>query len=108
MATGIISRRIVGKRLKMQKEFKDFKEGCRYLVKDESKFWVTSIDLLEINILEISEKAIKIKFENGDTQWYLKENYYFTIIENLSEAGQNKFVVFPEEEDSPDFTLRLE
>jgi hypothetical protein len=90
----------------MGKEFKDFKEGCRYLVKDDSKYWNTSIDLIEINILEISEKAIKIKFENGDTRWYLKGNYCFTLIENLSEV-KNDFVDFPEEEDSPSFTLKL-
>jgi hypothetical protein len=89
---------------KMQKDFKGFRKGCRYLVKDESKVW--DIDLIEINILEISEKAIKIKFENGNTQWYLKGNYCFTLIENLSEV-KNDFVDFTEEEDSPSFTLKL-
>jgi len=90
---------------KMQEDFKGFRKGCRYLVKDESKVW--NIDLIEINILEISEKAIKIKFENGNTQWFLKENYYFTIIENLSDVKQNDFINFPEEEDPPCFTLKL-
>jgi hypothetical protein len=68
----------------MNKEYKGFKEGCRYLVKDESKFWDTSFEIIEITVLEISEKAIKIKYENGNTNWYLKETFNFSIIENLS------------------------
>lgn len=70
----------------MEKQFKGFKEGCRYLVKDDTKFWDTSFGLIEIYILEISEKAIKIKFENSNTKWYLKESFNFSMIENLSEV----------------------
>lgn len=66
------------------KEFKGFKESNRYLVKDESKFWNTSFEIIEIYILEISDKAIKINDENGNTKWYLKESFNFSIIENLS------------------------
>ena len=68
----------------MQKQFKSFKEDCRYLVKNESYFWDTS--LVEIYVLEISEKAIKIEFDNGDTKWYLKETFNFSMIENLSSS----------------------
>lgn len=72
----------------MQKEFKGFKEGNRYLVKDDSKIWDTSFEIIEIYILEISEKAVKIKFENGNTKWYLKESFNFSTIENLSVIKQ--------------------
>ena len=68
----------------MGKEFKGFKAGCRYLVKDDSKFWDTNFEIIEIIVLEISEKAIKIKFENSNTKWYLKESFSFSIIENMS------------------------
>lgn len=72
----------------MNKEFKGFKESCRYLVKDESKFWDTSFEITEITVLEISEKAIKIKYENGRTKWYLKESFSFSTVENLSVVNQ--------------------
>jgi hypothetical protein len=75
----------------MNKEFKGYKEGCRYLVKDDSKFWDTS--LVEIYVLEISEKAIKIKFDNGDAKWYLKETFNFSMIENLSEVKVVKQII---------------
>ena len=75
----------------MQKQFKSFKEDCRYLVKDESKFWDTS--LVEIYVLEISEKAIKIEFDNSDTKWYLKETFNFSMIENLSEVKVLKQII---------------
>ena len=67
----------------MNKEYKGFKEKYRYLVKDDSKYWDTSFKLIEIIILEITEKAIKIKPVNNNTKWYLKESFNFTIIEEL-------------------------
>ena len=72
----------------MQKEFKGFKASCRYLVKDESKFWDTSFEIIVLTVLKISEKAIKIKYENGTTKWYLKESFNFSMIENLSILNQ--------------------
>jgi len=65
------------------KEYKGFKEGNRYLVKDDLKYWDTSFKLIEIIILEITENAIKIKPVNNNTKWYLKESFNFFMIEEL-------------------------
>jgi hypothetical protein len=100
----------------MDKEFKSFKEACRYLVKDESKFWDTSFQIIEITVLEISEKAIKVKYENGSTKWYLKECFNFSIIENLSDYKvktiEDRYHEVPFNDDwkgnEYDATLRLE
>ena len=43
--------------------------------------------------MEISEKAIKIKFDNGNTKWHLKETFKFSMIENLSEVKIVKQII---------------
>lgn len=98
----------------MNKEYRGFKEGYRYLVKDDSKYWDTSFKLIEIIILEITEKAIKIKPVNNNTKWYLKESFNFTIIENLDKE-KNKIEDISHEIEFDDWkcneydaTLRLE
>lgn len=67
----------------MSKEYKGYKEGNRYLVKDDSKYCPSSFKLIEIIILEITEKAIKIKPVNNNTKWYFKESFNFSMIEEL-------------------------
>ena len=66
-----------------------YKEGSRYLVKDNTKFWSTSDELLELYVVELSEKAIKFKFENGSACWCLKENFHFSVVDELRSLVQS-------------------
>lgn len=64
---------------------KQFKEDYRYLVKDKDSSYYT---ILELTVLEVSNKAIKVKFENGNTTWYLKDHLLSLLIEELPSTKQ--------------------
>lgn len=89
---------------------KQFKEGGRYLVGEN---YIES--LTELRILEVSEKAIKVKFDNGNSQWYLKDKFPYKFIEELSVVKQtiedrSHEIQFDDdwhEKDEPQFTLKL-
>jgi len=96
---------------------KQFKEGGRYLVGNNSYYNET---LLELKVLEVSEKAIKIKFDNGNSQWYLKDLFPFKFIEELPVIRQTVIKQIIEdrsheiqfdddwyEKDEPQFTLKI-
>lgn len=97
---------------------KQFKEGGRYLVGNNRYY---NEALLELRILEISEKAIKIKYDNGNSQWYLKDNFPYRFVEELSVIKQTTVIKqtvenrsdeiqFEDgwyEPDEPQFTLKL-
>lgn len=87
-----------------------FKENKRYLVKDIYD------DILEIIVLEISEKAIKVKFDNSNSQWHLKDNFPYKFVEELPTVKQtikdrsNKIQFDDAEQyepDEPEFTLKI-
>lgn len=71
----------------MQKEFKDFKEGCRYLVTESLNY---RKELIEVKILEISNKAIKVDFGNNSVIWFLKDDFYYKMLEELTIAREEK------------------
>jgi hypothetical protein len=71
----------------MQKEFKDFKEGCRYLV-TESLYYRK--ELIEVKILEISDKAIKVDFGKNSVIWFLKDDFYYKMLEELPIVREEK------------------
>lgn len=87
----------------------EFKEGGRYLVSDNY-----TESLTELKVLEVSEKAIKIKFENGN-KWYLKDRFPYKFIEELPIVKQtiedrSHEIQFDDdwyEKDEPQFTLKL-
>lgn len=94
---------------------KEFKEGCRYLVKDKNSDDYYSI--LELTVLEVSNKAVKVKFENGNTVWYPKDHLLSVLIEELPSTKQiikdklHEMIQFEKdaiwyESDEPQFTLR--
>lgn len=92
---------------------KQFKEGYRYLVKDKDSSYYT---ILELTVLEVSNKAIKVKFENGNTTWYLKDHLLSLLIEELPSTKQiikdrlHEIQFHDEllyEKDEPQFTLKL-
>lgn len=59
---------------------KQFKVGYRYLVKNTDSHYYT---ILELTVLEVSKKAVKVKFQNDNTVWYLKDNLVSLFIEEL-------------------------
>ena len=69
---------------KEENEFK--KVGARYLVKDRR---ISQDRILEITILEITEKAIKVKWDNGSIEWYLKNSFDYEFIEELKDIYIN-------------------
>ena len=69
----------------MQKKFKEFKEKNRYLA-TESLYYKSP--LIEVKILEISDKAIKVDFGNKGITWFLKEDFYYKPIEELPTVKQ--------------------
>lgn len=89
---------------------KQFKEGGRYLV---SENYIES--LTELRILEVSKKGIKIKYDNGNTQWYLKDKFPYNFIEELPIVKQtiedrSHEIQFEDEwyqADEPQFTLKV-
>lgn len=95
----------------MVKQFKEFKQGYRYLVRDITN----SEKLIDITVLEISEKAIKIEWYKDLVEWYLKDDLPFKFIEELSTTKQviedrSHEIQFDDmwcEKDEPDFTLRI-
>ena len=98
---------------KINRMDKQFKEGSRYLVGNNGYY---NEALLELTILEISEKAIKIKFDNGNTQWYLKDKFPYKFIEELpitkeTIADRSHEIQFDDgmrcEKDEPKFTLKM-
>ena len=101
-------------RKKMKDLEKQFKEGGRYLVGNNVYY---NEVLLELTILEISEKAIKVKFDNGNSQWYLKDKFPYKFVEKLSVVKQtiedrSHEIQFEDdamgyEPDEPQFTLKL-
>ena len=94
----------------MKKEFKGFKEGGRYLVGDKPYY---KENLVELIVLEISEKAIKIQWYKELVEWYLKDNLPFTLIEELPikkqviEDRSQEISFDDEQENEYDATLRL-
>lgn len=66
-----------------ENEFK--KVGARYLVKNQL---ISQDRILELTILEITEKAIKVKWDNGGVEWYLKNSFYYEFIEELKDKGE--------------------
>lgn len=95
----------------MKKQFKEFKQGYRYLVRDISN----NEKLIDITVLEISEKAIKIEWYKDLVEWYLKDDLPFKFIEELPSTKQNiedrsheiQFHDMWCGTDEPDFTLKL-
>lgn len=91
---------------------KQFKEGGRYLVKDKDAQYYT---ILELTILEVSKKAVKVKFDNENSQWYLKDKFPYLFIEELpnskqtiqNESHKTQFDDDWYEKDEPQFTLKL-
>lgn len=67
-----------------QEENKFKKVGARYLVKD---LRISQDRILELTILEITEKAIKVKWDNGGVEWYLKNSFDYEFIEELKDKG---------------------
>jgi hypothetical protein len=53
-------------------EENEFKKGAKYLVKDRR---ISQDRISELTILEITKKAIKVKWDNGGVEWYLKSNF---------------------------------
>ena len=53
------------------------KINSKYLVKGRLKH------LIELTVLEITEKAIKVKYQYGNPSRLLKEDFDYTIIEEL-------------------------
>lgn len=94
--------------------YKEFKEGGRYLVGNNGYY---NEALLELKVLEISEKAIKIKYGNGNSQWYLKDKFPYKFVEELSIVKQtiedrSHEIQFEDdamgyEPDEPQFTLKI-
>lgn len=92
---------------------KEFKEGGRYLVGNNGYYNET---LLELTVLEISKKAIKIKYDNGNSQWYLKDKFPYKFVEELPIVKQtiedrSHEIQFDDamgyESDEPQFTLKV-
>ena len=90
----------------MQKQFKGFKEGGRYLVSDKPYY---KENLVELIVLEISEKAIKIQWHKELVEWYLKDdNLPFTLIEELpikKQAIEDRSHEIQFEDDFDDFDV---
>ena len=59
---------------------KEFKEGGRYLIRESSYY---QSDILEVKILEISEKAIKVDFGKKGVTWFLKDDFHYKMLEEL-------------------------
>lgn len=65
----------------------ELKQGRRYLIEDGKS-------LIEIKILETTEKAIKLKFCDTNTdQWYKKENFKFSIFDELPDIFNQKSIL---------------
>lgn len=65
----------------------EFKKNERYLIEDDK-------DLIEIRILETTEKAIKLKFcDTNIDQWYKKENFKLKIFDKLPEILNQKSIL---------------
>lgn len=67
----------------MNKEFQKFKKNYRYLVKDNS---VVSQELEEVQVLEATEVALKLQFNSAEppySQWFLKENFTYSVVQEL-------------------------
>ena len=86
------------------------KVNSKYLVKSRFK------NLIELTILEITEKAIKVKYEYGNPSWLLKEDFDYTIIEELPTVKQviedRSYEIQVDddmwcEKDEPQFTLKM-
>ena len=86
------------------------KVNSKYLVKSRFK------NLIELTVLEITEKAIKVKYEYGTPSWLLKEDFDYTIIEELPTVKQiiedksHEIQVDDDmwcEKDEPQFTLKI-
>lgn len=96
----------------MDKQFKKFKEGGRYLVSENY-----TESLIELTVLEVSKKGIKIKYDNGNSQWYLKDTFPYNFIEELpivkqTIEGRSHEIQFDDdamgyEPDEPQFTLKI-
>lgn len=89
---------------------KQFKQGGRYLVSENY-----TESLIELTVLEISKKAIKIKYDNGNSQWYLKDKFPYKFVEELPIVkqiieGRSNEIQFEDEwyeSDEPQFTLKV-
>lgn len=96
----------------MIKEFKEFKEGHRYLVNNEDHFLT---NLKELTVLEISQIAIKVKWSEGSTEWIAKDRFFFRLKEELPDTKQiiedrSREIHFDDmryEKDEPQFTLKM-
>lgn len=61
---------------------RDYKVGGLYLVRKSSL-------VFQIEILATSEKALKIRWESGNSSWVLKEDFYFdySFVEQLNKGN---------------------
>ena len=96
----------------------EFKEGGRYLIRESSYY---QSDILEVKILEISEKAIKVDFGKKGVSWFLKDDFHYKILEELPNRlllsvkqtieDRSNEIQFDDdmwcEKDEPQFTLKM-
>ena len=87
----------------MQKQFKGFKEGGRYLVSDKPYF---KENLVELIVLEISEKAIKIQWHKELVEWYLKDEKEYEYEFEIPYTEDFKFIYIGIENKNGDVLYR--